>query len=50
MEELKKKILDLKTVCMDRLDAITADGRLVGDLFNELVEALDNEANKKGKK
>lgn len=47
MEELKKKILDLKTICMDRLDAVTADGRLVSELFNEIIEELES---KKGKK
>ena len=39
MTELRKKVAEIKTVCMDRLDAITADGNELKKVFEE-VEAI----------
>lgn len=36
MKELKKKIEEIKTVCMDRLDAVTAEGNRLDTVFEEL--------------
>ena len=41
MTELRKKVAEVKTVCMDRLDAITADGNELGKVFEELEAILE---------
>lgn len=39
MTELRKKVEEIKTVCMDRLDAVTAEGNELKKVFEE-VEAI----------
>jgi endonuclease IV len=41
MKELAKKVAEIKTVCMDRLDAITADGNELGRVFEELEAIIE---------
>jgi len=41
--ELLSLVLDIKTVCEDRLDALTADGRLLSDAFDKAVKLLSKE-------
>lgn len=41
MKELAKKVAEIKTVCMDRLDAITADGNELGRVFEETEAILE---------
>lgn len=47
MNELKKNLDDLKTILMDRLDAITADGKLVKDLLEEMEKQITETKGKK---
>ena len=49
MEELRKKVAEIKTVCMDRLDAITADGHVLGEVFEELEAIIEKLTEKKPK-
>lgn len=47
MEELRKKVEEIKSVCMDRLDARTAEGNDLGKVFEEveaIIEALKEKA------
>ena len=50
MTELQKLVADIKSVCMDRMDAITADGLVLKAAFKELETLINDELNKKGKK
>lgn len=36
-EEIKAKILEIKSLCDDRLDAKTAEGNVLGKVFAELL-------------
>lgn len=40
-EDLLAKVRDVKTVCMDRLDSITANGAILKELFETLEEVLE---------
>jgi len=39
-EEAKKLVEDIRSVCTDRLGAKTADGKILGEAFDELLELL----------
>ena len=39
-EELLKKILEIRGLCIDRLGAKTAEGNILGELFDQIEEAL----------
>ena len=41
MEEIKRLVADIKSVCMDRLDAMTADGKELKEVFEQLEELLN---------
>ena len=40
MEELQKKIAEIKSLCEDRMDAITADGNKLNKVFKEVEELV----------
>lgn len=50
MDEVKRRVADIKTICMDRLDSITADGLELRDAFKQLEELMEKEIKKQGKK
>lgn len=49
LEELLKKVKDVKSVLRDRLKSVTESGAELGDVLEE-IEDLINDAIKKGKK
>lgn len=49
MEELRKKVAEIKTVCMDRLDAVTAEGNELGKVFEEVEAIIEKLTEKKSK-
>lgn len=49
IEELKRKIEDIKSLCVDRLDAKTADGHILNTVFKEIEELLEKESSKSKK-
>ena len=46
LEELKKRVEDIKTLCMDRLDAKTADGLVLKEAFKAIAEVTKLEQSK----
>jgi hypothetical protein len=42
MEELKRKLQEIKTLCDDRMDAITADGNVLADVFKAVESILES--------
>lgn len=49
IEELLRKIEDIKSLCADRLDAKTADGHVLAVVFREVEQLLEKELNKSKK-
>ena len=49
LEELLKKVKDVRSVVRDRLKSLTESGAELGDVLEE-IEDLINDAIKKGKK
>lgn len=43
MEQALVLVRDIKSICTDRLDAKTADGRVLGKAFEELEDILNKQ-------
>lgn len=41
-DELRKRVEDIKSICSDRMDARTADGKLLSHAFAEILAILDD--------
>jgi hypothetical protein len=50
LEELLRKVKDLKSVVMDRLHAVTESGAVLSEVFEDIEELINDELKKKGKK
>lgn len=50
LEELLKKVKDVKSVLRDRLKSVTESGAELGDVIEEIEDMIKEEINKKGKK
>ena len=50
LEELLKKIKDVKSATRDRLKSLTESGAELGDVFEEIEDMINDELKKKGKK
>jgi hypothetical protein len=48
MDEIKKKVQEIKVLCQDRMDAISADGNPLSLVFEQLEALIESvEAKKK---
>lgn len=50
LEELLKKVRDVKSVTRDRLKALTESGAELGEVLTDIEDMIKDEINKKGKK
>lgn len=50
LEELLKKVKDVKSVLRDRLGSVTESGAILGEVLTDIEEMIQDELNKKGKK
>lgn len=50
LEELLKKVRDVKSVCKDRLKSLTESGAELGDVLTDIEDMIKDAINTKGKK
>lgn len=50
LEELLKKVKDVKSVLRDRLGSVTESGAILGEVLADIEDMIKDEINKKGKK
>lgn len=50
LEELLKKVKDVRSVVRDRLKSLTESGAELGEVLTDIEDMIKDEINKKGKK